>query len=92
MDKTLKNYEPFSSCDLGLLNGNVTVVSAVSIGADDGLVVELFCVPVRRTNDGVLGVSDGFVASSNLNYNHIIITNIIKIKLKKYCLVCNMNK
>ena len=44
------------------------MVSAVSTGADDGLGFALVCTPVRRTKDGVLGVSEGLVASSSLNY------------------------
>lgn len=56
---------PFSSKDLGRRSGIVTVVSAVSIGADEGLV--RFTVGFSRlTKEGVLGVS-GFVASSSLN-------------------------
>lgn len=56
---------PFSSRDLGRRNGIVTVVSAVSMGAEEGL-DELVDEFIRLIKEGVLGAS-GFVASSSLN-------------------------
>lgn len=67
----MNNFQnlPLSSTVFGLLNGKVTVVSAVSrgAGAEDGLWFEVADMLVLRINCVTDGVSVGFEASSNLN-------------------------